>query len=355
MSASRPWSVLAAAFWAASHVLAQGGGNVFPECKEPPITISVLVLNYDPIIESEGVKRLHEVFGWNDPRKLADGYIADILLASGGFARYKVVEWRDLDEFPVKKDGFRYDDESFLKAFRETKQFHQPDGLDYEAMIESQKVVPLIDSGKVDEVWMFGAPYFGYWEAAMAGPGAYFINGGVYDRVPSKRPFAIMGFNYERGVAEMSHDLCHRAENHLKRAYGSWNSKEPQHEWDRFSAYEQATGGIAGVGNCHFPPNAEKGYDYANPRTVQSTADSWLTHPRMTRKITLVNRESWGGPDYHRNYMKWWFARLPKAPGFARDGRPNNWWKYIFRFTDYDAKGLPVKSDRQAQSQRAKP
>ncbi len=46
----------------------------------------------------------------------------------------------------------------------------------------------------------------------MAGKGALYINGGPigYDKIPSQRPFVIMGFNYERGVAEMLHDLPRR-------------------------------------------------------------------------------------------------------------------------------------------------
>lgn len=30
--------------------------------------VKVLVLNFDPVIETEGSKRLHEVFGWHDPK-----------------------------------------------------------------------------------------------------------------------------------------------------------------------------------------------------------------------------------------------------------------------------------------------
>ena len=52
-----------------------------------------------------------------------------------------------------------------------------------------------------------------------------------------------------------------------------------------------------------------------------------------------VDCETWGGPDYHRNYMKWWFERLPHAPGVNPDGRLNDWWEYIFNFDQYDEKG----------------
>lgn len=302
------------------------------------IEVKVLVLNFDPIIPQEGNRRLHEVGKWHAPRDLADGYIRDVEAASGGLIDYRIVEWKDIDTFHTKVDGFRYTPEEYLKCMKEGKGWHQPDTADYPRTFQEYGVLPKIDSGQVDEVWFFGGPYFGYNESAMAGPGAFYINGAVYDKVPSKRAFAIMGWNYERGVAEMIHNLCHRTESTMSRVYGGWKSEELTTNWARFAANLKQSG-TAACGTCHYPPNAEKDYDYANPRVVESTADDWLTYPKLTGKTTPVSRETWGGPDYHRNYMKWWFSHLPKAPGVNPDGRLNNWWEYIFNFNAYDEKG----------------
>ncbi|OJU64692.1 MAG: hypothetical protein BGO01_18105 [Armatimonadetes bacterium 55-13] len=197
-----------------------------------------------------------------------------------------------------------------------------------------------MDSGKFDEIWFYNAPFFGFWESNMAGPGAFFINGDAYPDYPTKRRFAIMGFSYERGVAEMIHNLAHRTENHLKRVYGRWEANQPDpNPWEKFSAYQKANG-FAGVGNCHFPPNAEKDYDYDNPNPVQSDADDWLSYPKLKGIKKTVSRETWGGPDYQRNYIKWWFSHIPKAAGKTADGRQANWWKYIYDFNSYDEHGL---------------
>ena len=67
-----------------------------------------------------------------------------------------------------------------------------------------------------------------------------------------------------------------------------------------------------------------------------------MNFPKVDKKPKPVSRENWGGPDFQRNYLKWWFARLPKAPG-ENDKRQNNWWKYVFSFDSYDASGRPVK------------
>jgi hypothetical protein len=67
----------------------------------------VLVINFDPIVHTHGGRPLHEVCGWHDPRTLMDGYIADLAACSGGYVRYEIIDWRDVDAYPVKQDGFR--------------------------------------------------------------------------------------------------------------------------------------------------------------------------------------------------------------------------------------------------------
>lgn len=301
---------------------------------EPPqngtLDVKVLVLNFDPLVPAEK-KRLHEVCGWFDPRKLAEGYAADVRKASDGLIRYEIVEWKDLDVFPVKKDGFRYTVESYLSCRNGDTEWHKADLADYPRMADTYDAVRLIDAGKIDEVWLFGGPYFGFHESSMLGPKAFYINGGVYDRVDSNRRFAVMGFNYERGVAEMLHNLCHRTEASMSRVYGGWKAEELTSNWARFAANLKQSGRAA-VGSCHYPPNAESDYDYDNKRIVASTADDWLSYPRLTGRTTMVSCETWGGPDYHRNYMKWWFRHLPRADGKNADGRLNNWWRYVFDF-----------------------
>lgn len=297
---------------------------------EGQIVVKVLVLNFDPIVPGRE-QRLHEVCGWFDPRELAEGYIADVKQASGGLVEYRVAEWRDVDGFPAKQDGFRYSVEAYLDCREGKAKWHEPDLSDYPRLAEEYGVTQLVDAGEVDELWLFGGPYFGFHESAMIGPKAFYINGGVYDQVPVTRPFAVMGFNYERGVAEMLHNLCHRTESTMSRVYDGWTADELTTHWARFAANVKQSG-TAAVGSCHYPPNGESDYDYANEREVESTATDWLNYPQLTGRTTKVSRETWGGPDYHRNYMRWWFAHLPRAEGTNEDGRLNNWWRYLFEF-----------------------
>jgi hypothetical protein len=329
---------------------------------QQPIRVKVLVLEFNPLIPGKlhapdqpdaPAKGLREVGGWNDPLPLAAGYMQDLCDASGGLVQLEIVEWLVVRRFQQKVDGFTYTPETYMAALKQgtnkPEAWRKPDGIDYPHMIAEFGIVPRIDAGEIDEVWMVGLPYFGYYESCMAGPGAFYVNGATFEQVPSQRRFVIMGFNAERGVAEMLEDQCHRTEATMTRIYGGWKADKLDHNWARFAANEHQSG-TAAVGSCHYPPNGVRDYDFASEKMVESAADDWLDYPKLTGKKRTFNREEWAGPhknkrgnpDYHRNYIRWWFTHLPKAPGVNADGRLNNWWQYVYNFNAYDERGKPL-------------
>ena len=299
---------------------------------QQPCIVRVLVLNFDPIVP-EIQKRMHKVCDWNTPKELADGYISDVNESSRGFIKYQITDWWDLDEFPVKADGFRYSVQSYFDCREGKTKWHEPDLADYPRLLEDHGALKMVTADQIDEVWLFGGPYFGFHESSMVGPKAFYINGGVYDKVGVRRRFAVMGYNYERGVAEMLHNLSHRTESTMSRVFGGWKFDELTSDWARFAANLKQSG-TAAVGSCHYPPNGEKDYDYANPRLVESSAVDWLKYPELSGATSRVSCATWGGPDYHRNYMKWWFKHLPHKPRLNPLNRKrNNWWKYVFEMS----------------------
>jgi hypothetical protein len=289
----------------------------------------VLVINFDPIVRSEGDRRLHEVLGWNDPRALTDGYIADLEACSRGYVRYEVVEWRDVDAYPVKEDGFRYTEGEFLRCWRAREGFHEPDRVDYHAILSDFGIPERVERGEIDEVWLWAFPYSGFWESTMAGRRAYFCNAPPLEGVETSRPFLIMGFNYERGVGEMLEDFGHRVESIMRHTYGSWAPRET-HAWNRFTLYDRVAPGRAACGNVHFAPNSERDYDWGNERLVWSTCDAWLNYPDLAGEPRQVNCQEWGGGDI-RAHHRWWLRHLPSASG-RTDGRLNNGWAYAVDF-----------------------
>jgi hypothetical protein len=303
--------------------------------RPPPVRPKVLLLIWDPKIESEGGKRLHELFAYHDPEQLCRDYAADLKKASGGFVDYQVVETRWLEEFPTKKDGFRYTFEQLRDVMQGKTEHHDPDAFDYVAMIREQKVVESVEKGDVDEVWMQMMPYGGCWESTMAGDGAWFCNSDPIpaDELRCKKLFVVMGFNYERGVGEMLEDFGHRTESTMTHVFGSWDpptSKEAlakAHAWDRFTLYDKLLPGEAACGNVHFAPNSTSDYEWGNPTPVESTCDDWLDYPDLDGAKKQVTCADWGNGDI-RLHHQWWLERLPKAPG-RTDGKLNHWWSYV--------------------------
>jgi len=298
----------------------------------PSVDLKALVLNFDPVFESKDGKRLHEVCGWNDPHPLTDGYIADLAECSGGYVQYQVVEWQDVDTYPAKKDGFRYTNQSYLRCQAGEEQWHEPDAVDYPAILREFRIPGRIEQGDFDEVWLWGFPYAGFWESTMAGEGAYFCNSPPVEGVQTSQIFVIMGFNYQRGVGEMLENFGHRVESIMRHVYGSWEPRET-HAWNRFTLYDQVAPGRAGCGWMHFAPNSERDYDWGNDRVVWSTCDDWLDYPDLTGRRRQVDCAEWGGGDI-RAHHRWWLRHLPRAPRRTH-GKLNNWWAYAADFNRF--------------------
>ena len=62
-----------------------------------PLRPRVLMIIHNPPVESHGGQRLTEIFGWNDPERLARQYAADLADCSYGGLQYQIVEKIDAD------------------------------------------------------------------------------------------------------------------------------------------------------------------------------------------------------------------------------------------------------------------
>lgn len=293
--------------------------------KPEPVNRKVLMITHNPILHSKGGVTLKEYFGWNDPEELASAYIDDVRWASYGYANYEIVDRIVVDGFPVKRDGFQYTEESYLKAW-ETGNFHEPDGVDYHILVEEFQMIERINSGEIDEVWLFGHPYGGYYESIMAGPKAFWCNAPALENTDhANRQFVIMGFNFERGVGEMLEDLGHRAESMFFKVYE--DIKGDKNLWERFYRIEKTHPDNSECGNVHFAPNSNKDYEWGNPTPVRSYCDNWYKFPDLSGDAKVVTCEKWGNGDIRLHHL-WWFRHMPHIKGDI-NGISNNWWDYI--------------------------
>ena len=305
----------------------------------PFVTKKVLVINYDPILTNHGGVRLHQYMNWGDPRELNATYLADLTEVSSNYVRW-VPTFVDVNAWPVKADGFVYDETSYLNAGINGT-FHSPDNANYQRIIQDFDLDNRVKAGEVDEVVLWGGPYFGFYESQMVGATAYWCNSPaiIHAGVPL---YVIMGLSYERGVDCALESFGHRSESILSHVYGSWNGGTTiLHLWDRFTKLNRDAPGSAACGNVHFPPNGTADYDYGNSTSVKSYADDWLlNYPKFKSANRMLNAAEWNYD--HRLYLKWWFAHMPHKPDRYLDtgntinnGKLNNWWGYLVDFNFY--------------------
>jgi hypothetical protein len=290
-----------------------------------PVIRKVEVIIFDPRLPLPGNQRLSQFFGWQDADALIPAYIADLQAASHGYLSYQIVQRTEVDGFPVKKDGFVYTPEEYRLAWETGSGFHQPDQVDYERVLNDYGLISRINSGVIDEVWLFGMPYAGFYESIMVGSGAFFCNAPPHAIPGVSRLFIIMGFNYERGVGEMLESFGHRAESILNRVFRKTISAT--NLWERFTRYEKKYPGQAECGTVHFAPNSQNDYDWGNPTPVPSRCRNWTEFPDLSGAPVLIDKDEWGGGDIRLHHL-WWLGNFPHITG-SSNGIAYNWWKYI--------------------------
>ncbi len=298
----------------------------FPESSANPAQQNASPLPTPAPIHRRVMAIIHNpVFRSRRGQKAQQEYIADIRACSAGYANFEIAERIEVDGFPVKRDGFVYTEDNFLQAWQ-SRRFHDPDGVDYLRLVRDFDIIQKIDSGAIDEVWLLGFPYCGYYESIMAGPGAFWCNAPPLEGTQhASRRFVIMGFNFERGVGEMLEDLGHRAESILSKVFE--NAHGDANLFERFTRYEQRYPGRAEVGNVHFAPNSVRDYDWGNPRPVLSRCDNWYRFPDLSGEPRRVTCAEWGNGDI-REHHRWWFRHFPHYVSEA-NGISYNWWEYV--------------------------
>lgn len=295
----------------------------------PPLTttLKTLVIVYDPLVDAASGTKLSEFMRWNKVDDLIAGFISDILLVSGDLVRYEIVERLDVDEFPPKVDGYKYDAQTYLNVVRGVSSPYMPQGADYHAILQQFNILERVSTGEIDEVWIFNFPHAGFYESVMGGPGAFWCNASPLPNTDaSQRRFVIMGFSPERGVGEMLENMGHRAESMMEKTFE--RLPEEQNLWKRFIRHEKTHPGKAACGNVHFAPNSARDYDWNNPSTVLSECDDWLYNfPDFKGVVREVTAAEWGSGDIRKHHV-WWMNHFPKTMG-RRNGVHNNWWQYI--------------------------
>jgi hypothetical protein len=188
------------------------GSRIRPK---PILAPKVLVIDFRPAAVPQE---------WNNTTTLIQKYLEALRQASKDTLKYRVAKKLDVQKYPPLLGNRQYDDSLYTQVLQDdTKALRDAAGnyvmADYEQILKDFNVLPLILDKTIDEVWMFGGPYFGFYESRMIGKGAFWCNGPAIEL--DSRRFVVMGFNYQRDVREMVHDFGHRAESILGRHFKS--------------------------------------------------------------------------------------------------------------------------------------
>jgi cell division septation protein DedD len=292
----------------------------------------VFLLVFDPTM-SNGLD-LNTYMGWPAYSSLVQGVINSFQNASHGQLQYTIAQTQVVtNEWPVKIDGFRYTETTYLQVMQGLVAAHSPDEVNYDQIIDQFDVCGKLNRGEIDELWMYGAPYFGFYESRLVGPNAYFYNSPPLTATHNcNKLLPIMGLSYERGVAEAVHSFGHRAEATMTKVYGSWQQNSVAHNWDRFGLVKAQSPdyGYSGCGSVHYPPNGQSDYDYGNPASVLTNCNDFSNYPNLNDPLTVAQPATcavWNCD--HLSYMLYWFNHLPFNTYCGPDSVANNWWSYF--------------------------
>ena len=307
----------------------------FSPAANPPFNKKVYLLVYNPIL-SNG-QDFNSFMGWTPYSALVQDVISSFQAASHGQLNYQIAYTKVItDHWPVKIDGFRYDEAAYLAAY-ENRTPHAPNDVNYDAIVGDPQfdICGKLNRGEIDELWIYGGPYDGFYESRLVGPGGYWFNSPPMDITHGcTKLLPIMGLNYERGVAEAMHSFGHRAESSMTQVYGSWNwpDNRTSHNWERFTLViaRSPDYSYSGCGYVHFPPNGVTDYDYANPSVVLTNCEDFRNYPNLSHPESVaqpIDCTAWNCD--HLDYMVYWFGHLPYNPSCANDWVANNWWQYF--------------------------
>jgi hypothetical protein len=176
------------------------------------ITKKVYVIAYDQLL-SNG-QTLSQYMNWSDHASLTQQTIDLFNQASNNRMNFVVVDTTIVTSgWPELIDGFSYTEQEYLAVLSGQQPHHVPTEVDYNKFVSNPQfdICGKVNRGEIDEVWVYNAPWFGFYESRLVGPGAYRYNSPpIVNNNNCTRLIPIMGPSIERTAVEATHNFVHR-------------------------------------------------------------------------------------------------------------------------------------------------
>ena len=294
-----------------------------------PWTVKVLVVRYFPLAPGGGRLDIRETSNVGDSLdaivRRCDRITGETAAALEEGSRYHA--YSD----PASRPSLRYEVvDTLTRLEAEPRDPRKPKRPDYERILREAGVERWVMERGVREVWIWGydSPALSPWESNMASRWGDVSNS---DRDAGDLPvfaktYTVFHYNYQRDTSEAVHDHLHQIEALLR-------SADPE-LMRRF----EGTPGHWRAGNCHFPPNGRKDYDWDNLEPVLSDIEDW--RPEGTGRLRPLNAARWGGDSLR--WFLYWMQSIPGAGnGVSWRGRPlTNWWLQVGDYDGARSRGL---------------
>lgn len=209
---------------------------------------------------------------------------------------------------------------------------------DYNAIMREIGIRDLVERRGVKQVWIWGyhGGKVGLWESNMASPTGDVSNSNRDpDDLPIlRRTYTVFHYNYQRGAGEAVEDHTHQIEALLNHVDGRDSTPPEQWPallfWGRFVGSDASHKIVTRPARCgwtHYPPNAERDYDWANKRYVESDIEDW--QPDAPGRTQPINCDRWGCDG-----LRWKIYWMQALPGLNngltyRGRRLTNWWAFV--------------------------
>ena len=223
---------------------------------------------------------------------------------------------------------------------------------DYGAILNNLNICDYVNNKDIKEVWLWsysakidGIDYVG-WESNMAGPYGDISNS---NRDPNDMPicnktYTLYHYNYGRGTSEATEDHIHQIESVFTDVdYNLFLNKFVGYSYKNYGSGAGYTCNQADssnfhrCGNCHFPPNGTKDYDWANRNYVWSDCEDW--NPNGSGQKTCFNCTKWNCDSLQ--YFIWWMQNFPGKNNtlYYENRKLKNFWAFIGDFDRAMAEG----------------